>query len=86
MPYQSGGGPAIRSETGSKPKGAVDASVGEGIVAKRKNDPYRRGVTWWKIKNRAYSQADDGRGELLNGDGRAGAGGSKALPRLRNAV
>jgi bifunctional non-homologous end joining protein LigD len=40
----------------------------EGIVAKRKSDPYRRGVSWWKIKNRAYSQADDGRGELLNGD------------------
>jgi len=42
----------------------------EGIVAKRKSDPYRRGVHWWKIKNRAYSQADDGRGELLNGDRR----------------
>jgi len=40
----------------------------EGIVAKRKSDPYRRGVKWWKIKNPAYSQADDGRGELLNGD------------------
>ena len=39
----------------------------EGIVAKRKADPYRRGVHWWKIKNRAYSQADDGRRELLNG-------------------
>jgi bifunctional non-homologous end joining protein LigD len=31
-------------------------------------DPYRRGVSWFKIKNRAYSQADDGRGELLNGE------------------
>ena len=40
----------------------------EGIVAKRKSDPYRRGVKWWKIKNPAYSQADDGPGELLNGD------------------
>jgi hypothetical protein len=42
----------------------------EGIVAKRqsKSDPYRRGVKWWKIKNPAYSHADDGRGELLNGD------------------
>jgi ATP-dependent DNA ligase len=37
----------------------------EGIVAKRKSDPYRRGVTWWKIKNRAYSQAE-GRHELFN--------------------
>jgi ATP-dependent DNA ligase len=43
----------------------------EGIVAKRKGDPYRRGVHWWKIKNPAYSQADDGRGERLNGDGRS---------------
>ena len=38
----------------------------EGIVAKRKSDPYRRGVHWWKIMNPAYSQADDGRGDLLN--------------------
>ena len=43
----------------------------EGIVAKRKNDPYRRGIHWWKIKNRTYSQADDGRGELLNRERRA---------------
>ena len=41
--------------------------VAEGIVAKRKRDPYGRGARWWKIKNAAYSQADDGRGELLNG-------------------
>ena len=40
---------------------------------------YRRGVSWWKIKNRDYSQADDGRGELLNGDQRA------ILHRLRLA-
>jgi bifunctional non-homologous end joining protein LigD len=45
---------------------AVEEHDLEGIVAKRKSDPYRRGVRWWKIKNRAYSQADDGRGELLN--------------------
>jgi hypothetical protein len=38
----------------------------EGIVAKRKRDPYRRGVHWWKIKNRAYPQAV-GRSELFNG-------------------
>ena len=44
----------------------------EGIVAKRKADPYRRGISWWKIKNRAYSQADDGR-DLLNGDRRVRA-------------
>jgi ATP-dependent DNA ligase len=50
---------------------AVEEHDLEGIVAKRKSDPYRRGVSWFKIKNRAYSQADDGRGELINGDGRA---------------
>jgi bifunctional non-homologous end joining protein LigD len=50
---------------------AVEQHDLEGIVAKRKGDPYRRSVKWWKIKNRAYSQADDGRGELLNGEGRA---------------
>ena len=55
----------------------------EGIVAKRKSDPYRRGVQWWKIKNPAYSQADDGRSELLNGDGRAVARLRKSRPNLR---
>jgi bifunctional non-homologous end joining protein LigD len=50
---------------------AVEHHDLEGIVAKRKRDPYRRGIQWWKIKNPAYSQADDGRSELLNGDGRA---------------
>jgi ATP-dependent DNA ligase len=49
---------------------AVEEHELEGIVAKRRSDPYRAGVKWWKIKNPAYSQADDGRGELLNGDGR----------------
>jgi bifunctional non-homologous end joining protein LigD len=42
----------------------------EGIVAKRKSDPYRRGVHWWKIRNPAYSQAV-GRHELFNLAGRA---------------
>ena len=54
---------------------AVEEHDLEGIVAKRKSDPYRRGVRWWKVKNRAYSQAEDGRGELLNGGGRALATG-----------
>jgi len=49
---------------------AVAAHDLEGIVAKRKRDPYRRGVSWWKIKNPASMQADDGRGELLNPVGR----------------
>jgi bifunctional non-homologous end joining protein LigD len=50
---------------------AVEEHDLEGIVAKRKSDPYRRGVNWWKIKNPAYSQSDDGRGELLNPHERA---------------
>jgi bifunctional non-homologous end joining protein LigD len=33
----------------------------EGIVAKRKTDPYSRGTIWYKIRNQGYSQAD-GRG------------------------
>ncbi len=37
----------------------------EGIVAKRKDDRYASGVTWYKIKNRAYTQLE-GRGELFN--------------------
>jgi bifunctional non-homologous end joining protein LigD len=48
---------------------AVEEHDLEGIVAKRKSDPYRRGVKWWKIKNPAYSQAE-GRHELFNGEGR----------------
>ena len=46
---------------------AVEEHDLEGIVAKRKRDPYRRGVHWWKIKNRAYSQAER-RHELFNSD------------------
>jgi hypothetical protein len=42
----------------------------KGIVAKRKSDPYRRGVHWWKVLNPAYSQRE-GRHELFNRDGRA---------------
>ena len=37
----------------------------EGIVAKRKADPYGAGVTWYKIKNRAYTQME-GRGDLFH--------------------
>lgn len=36
----------------------------EGIVAKRKTDPYDAAV-WYKIKNRAYTQME-GRGELFH--------------------
>ena len=38
----------------------------EGIVAKRKDDPYACGVTWYKIKNPAYTQME-GRGDLFHG-------------------
>jgi ATP-dependent DNA ligase len=48
---------------------AVTAHDLEGIVAKRKRDTYQRGVRWWKIKNRGYTQAE-GRRELFNGDRR----------------
>jgi ATP-dependent DNA ligase len=36
----------------------------EGIVAKRKADPYDARVTWYKIKNPVYTQAE-GRGDLF---------------------
>jgi bifunctional non-homologous end joining protein LigD len=36
----------------------------EGIVAKRRGDPYGPGVTWFKIRNPSYSQKE-GRGELF---------------------
>ena len=38
----------------------------EGIVAKRRTDPYTPDITWYKIKNRMYSQME-GRGELFHG-------------------
>jgi bifunctional non-homologous end joining protein LigD len=44
---------------------AVEEHDLEGIVAKRKSDPYRRGIRWWKVLNRGYPQAE-GRHELLN--------------------
>ncbi len=40
----------------------------EGIVAKRKADPYAADVTWYKIRNPAYTQIE-GRGELFHGSG-----------------
>src|SRR5215470_5234842 len=53
------------------------------FVAKRTSDPYRHSVSWFKIKNRAYSQADDGRGELLNDDRRA-MHGARLQAALKN--
>ncbi len=49
---------------------AVEEHDLEGIVAKRKADPYRRGVKWWKVLNRSYTQAE-GRHELFNSPSRA---------------
>jgi bifunctional non-homologous end joining protein LigD len=37
----------------------------EGIVAKRRSDPYARETVWYKIKSRTYTQAE-GRGELFH--------------------
>jgi bifunctional non-homologous end joining protein LigD len=37
----------------------------EGIVAKRKADPYGPETVWYKVKNRAYTQME-GRGELFH--------------------
>jgi bifunctional non-homologous end joining protein LigD len=37
----------------------------EGIVAKRKSDPYAPDTVWYKIKNRAYTQTE-GRAELFH--------------------
>jgi hypothetical protein len=37
----------------------------EGIVAKRKADPYLPEVAWYKVKNPAYTQAE-GRGDLFH--------------------
>jgi bifunctional non-homologous end joining protein LigD len=42
----------------------------EGIVAKRKGDPYRTTAAWYKIKNPGYSQAER-RGDLLRRRGRS---------------
>jgi bifunctional non-homologous end joining protein LigD len=37
----------------------------EGIVAKRRSDPYARETVWYKIKSRTYTQSE-GRGELFH--------------------
>jgi ATP-dependent DNA ligase len=37
----------------------------EGIVAKRKADAYGQETVWYKVKNRAYTQAE-GRGDLFH--------------------
>ena len=59
---------------------AVEEHDLEGIVAKRKVDPYRRGVKWWKVLNPAYTQAE-GRHELFNDDWRVmRAAISRAVP------
>jgi bifunctional non-homologous end joining protein LigD len=44
--------------------GAIRKMDLEGIVAKRKKDPYRRETTWYKIRNPGYSQRES-RGELF---------------------
>lgn len=49
---------------------AVEEHDLEGIVCKRKSDPYGRGVKWWKVLNPTYSQRE-GRHELMNRTERA---------------
>jgi bifunctional non-homologous end joining protein LigD len=44
---------------------AVERIDLEGIVAKRKADPYRPETVWYKIKNGAYTQGE-GRGDLFD--------------------
>ena len=44
--------------------GAIAKMDLEGIVAKRKSDPYGPGTTWYKIKNPAYGQGE-GRVDLF---------------------
>jgi len=51
-------------ECGCDLLGAAERLDLEGIVAKRKADPYGAETTWFKIKNRAYTQAT-GRWELF---------------------
>ncbi len=43
----------------------------EGIVAKRKKDPYTPSTVWYKVKNRAYTQME-GRGDLFYPKDRSG--------------
>ena len=43
---------------------AVERLDLEGIVAKRKADPYRPETVWYKIKSRTYTQGE-GRWELF---------------------
>jgi bifunctional non-homologous end joining protein LigD len=57
--------------------GAIRKMDLEGIVAKRKSDPYSSAATWFKIKNPGYSQ-DEGRGDLFSKRGR-----SRRRPEVR---
>jgi bifunctional non-homologous end joining protein LigD len=50
---------------GTKLFRAVCAKDAEGIVAKRKDEPYQAGTRWFKIRNRSYSQIE-GRHELFD--------------------
>jgi bifunctional non-homologous end joining protein LigD len=50
---------------GRDPFAAAERLDLEGIVAKRKADPYAPSTVWYKVKNRAYTQIE-GRGELFH--------------------
>jgi ATP-dependent DNA ligase len=53
----------VRAE-GEEYQGAAERLDLEGIVAKRKSDPYRPETVWYKIKSRTYTQGE-GRWELF---------------------
>ena len=52
----------------------------EGIVAKRRSDTYGPGVTWFKIRNPAYSQKD-GRGDLFEARSTRNVSARERAPR-----
>ncbi len=51
-------------ERGRDPYAAAERLDLEGIMAKRKANPYGPNTVWYKIKNRAYTQ-EEGRWELF---------------------
>ena len=51
-------------ECGTELFQAVQQLDFEGIIAKRKGDPYTSETPWYKVKNPGYTQAE-GRGDLF---------------------
>lgn len=57
--------PPVHHEEGWDLFDAVQRIDLEGIVAKRKKDPYAPSTVWFKVRNPGYGQAE-GRGDLFN--------------------